>query len=87
MVASPVKAWSSEPDCTSGGGLRGEPRGPKLKDPRFLQACLNSRQHRSICGLERWSVHLSSKRRHLVAQHGDLDVVLDKVNHVLMTGA
>jgi hypothetical protein len=36
------------------------------------QSC-ESRQHRSICGLERWSVHLASKHRHLVAQHDDLD--------------
>ena len=36
------------------------------------QSC-ESRQHRSICGFERQSVHLASKHRHLVAQHDDLN--------------
>ncbi|MHB1988310.1 MAG: hypothetical protein ACYCSF_10055 [Acidimicrobiales bacterium] len=36
------------------------------------QSC-QSRQHRSICRLQRGSVHLASEDRHLVAQHDDLD--------------
>jgi hypothetical protein len=36
------------------------------------QAC-QSRQHRSVCGIERWSMHLASQDRHLVAQHDDFD--------------
>jgi len=36
------------------------------------QAC-QSGQHRSICGLERWSVHLASEDRHLMTQDHDLD--------------
>ncbi|MHB8290336.1 MAG: hypothetical protein ACYDEY_14120, partial [Acidimicrobiales bacterium] len=52
------------------------------------QSC-ESRQHRSICRLERWSVHLSSKHRHLVALHDDIDGKvrvtatdeLDQLNH------
>jgi hypothetical protein len=35
------------------------------------QSC-ESRQHRPACRLERWSVHLASKHRHLLAQHDDL---------------
>jgi hypothetical protein len=40
--------------------------------PASEQSC-DSRRHRSICRLERWSLHLASKHRHLVAQHDDLD--------------
>ena len=36
------------------------------------QSC-QSGQHRSICRLKRWSVHLASEHRHLVAQDHDLD--------------
>ena len=36
------------------------------------QSC-ESRQHRPVRRLQRWSAHLASQDRHLVAQHDDLD--------------
>ncbi|MDA8309431.1 MAG: hypothetical protein M0Z46_02255 [Actinomycetota bacterium] len=30
-------------------------------------------QHRPVCGIECWSMHLASEDYHLVAQHHDLD--------------
>ncbi len=45
----------------------------EVSETLALEQSCESRQHRSICGLGCWAVHLASKHRHFVAQHDDLD--------------